>query len=58
MLNTEKVVIEVVKEFVEDFSESKAKKNSNELAFVLEQVGKFGKEKHIAFLKEYSIMPK
>lgn len=51
MLNTEKVVIEVVKEFVKDFSESKAKKNSKELAFILEQVGQFGKEKHIAFLK-------
>lgn len=52
MLNTEKVVIEVVKEFVESFSESKAtKSNSKELAFILEQVGQFGKEKHIAFLK-------
>ena len=41
----------VVKEFVEDFNESKAKKNSKELVFILEQVEKFGKEKHIAFLK-------
>lgn len=53
MLNTEteKVVMEVVKDFVEDFSESKARKNSKELVFILEQVEKFGKEKHIAFLK-------
>lgn len=43
--------MEVVKEFVKDFSESKAKKNSKELVFILEQVEKFGKEKHIAFLK-------
>lgn len=51
MLNTEKVVMEVVKEIVEDYSESKARKNSKELVFILEQVEKFGKEKHIAFLK-------
>ena len=52
MLNTEKVVMEVVKEIVEDYNESKAKKNSKELVFISEQVEKFGKEKHIAFLKK------